>query len=262
MGAGLHRRRRESVGNELDHGLHTPVRLAGAQFGVVELRRYVMRAGRRDELIALFEREFIESQEACRMVPIGHYRDLDDAEAFVWFRGFKAMETRREALEAFYQNSPAWLNHRDAANATMIDSDNVLLLRPARPYSGFDLSNLRRMEPAQTRPNASFVGVAVLMLSAPADEACIAAFEGELLPELERSAQRVAYFVTEQRPNDYPRLPVSENWAFVATGVATTRKALNQWSRHFDELLPAPLRTHLIGREFLRLEPATRALFC
>ncbi|HEY9084444.1 MAG TPA: hypothetical protein VIN40_00675 [Candidatus Tyrphobacter sp.] len=31
-------------------------------FGVVELRRYVMRPGRRDDLVALFEREFIESQ--------------------------------------------------------------------------------------------------------------------------------------------------------------------------------------------------------
>ncbi len=37
-----------------------------------------MRPGRRDELIDLFEREFIETQEACGMVPIGHYRDLHD----------------------------------------------------------------------------------------------------------------------------------------------------------------------------------------
>ena len=35
-----------------------------------------MRPGRRDDLEALLEREFIESQEACGMVPLGQYRDL------------------------------------------------------------------------------------------------------------------------------------------------------------------------------------------
>lgn len=253
------------MGNELDHGIYATVRtLADTQFGVVELRRYVMRPGRRDELIAFFEREFVESQEACSMVPIGHYRDLDDAESFVWFRGFEGMETRREALEAFYLNSRSWLDHRDAANATMIDSENVLLLRPARPHSGFDLGGLRRPEAAQVRPAASVVGVAVLMLSAPADEACIAAFERELLPELERNAQRVAYFITEQRPNDFPRLPVREGeWALVVMGICACREGVDEWLRSFEEpRLAAAIRAQLTGRESLRLEPAARALFC
>jgi hypothetical protein len=37
---------------------------------------------------------------------------------------------RAEALAAFY-SGPVWQEHHDAANATMIDSDDVLLLRPA-----------------------------------------------------------------------------------------------------------------------------------
>ncbi len=114
-----------------------------ATLSVVELRRYALHPGGRDVLIPLFEREFIESQERCGMVPIGHYRDLDDPNSFVWFRGFADMETRRRALEAFY-TSPSWMDHRDAANATMIDSDNVLLLRPARPESGFETDGLFR----------------------------------------------------------------------------------------------------------------------
>ncbi len=75
-------------------------------FAVVELRRYAMQPGRRDDLMTLFEREFIESQEACGMVPVGQYRDLDDAESFVWFREFADMSGRREALSAFYLESP------------------------------------------------------------------------------------------------------------------------------------------------------------
>lgn len=252
------------MGNQLDHGVYTAVNtLADMQFGVVELRRYVMRPGRRDDLIALFEREFIESQEACGMTPIGHYRDLDDAESYVWFRGFSDMESRRSALEAFYVQSPAWLNNRDAANDTLVDSDNVLLLRPARPDSGFDLRGLSRPQAAPARRNGSLVGVAVLMLNAPAGEACIASFEDELLPRLKRDAQRVAYFVTEEHPNTFPRLPVREGeWAFLVTGICAGPEALNEWLSAFDmRKLPEAMRAQSISCETLRLRPADRALF-
>jgi hypothetical protein len=47
---------------------------------VVELRQYTLHAGRRDELIELFEREFIETQEALGMRVIGQFRDLDDSD--------------------------------------------------------------------------------------------------------------------------------------------------------------------------------------
>ena len=52
------------------------------------------------------------------------------------------MATRAQALEAFY-DGPVWKEHRDAANATMIDSDNVLLLRPARSGTAFALTGER-----------------------------------------------------------------------------------------------------------------------
>lgn len=39
------------------------------------------------------------------------------------------MDARKAALEAFYYG-PVWKRHGPAANATMLDSDNVLLLRP------------------------------------------------------------------------------------------------------------------------------------
>jgi hypothetical protein len=38
------------------------------------------------------------------------------------------MTARHESLAAFY-DGPVWAKHRDAANATMVDSDNVMLLR-------------------------------------------------------------------------------------------------------------------------------------
>ena len=87
---------------------------------VLELRDYTLHPSRRDELIALFEREFIESQEASGLRVIAQFRDLDRADHFVWLRGFADMDSRRRALEGFY-GGPVWANHRNAANATMVD---------------------------------------------------------------------------------------------------------------------------------------------
>ena len=47
----------------------------------------------------------------------------------MWLRGFADMEARRRALQAFY-GGPVWAEHGPAANVTMIDFDDVLLLAP------------------------------------------------------------------------------------------------------------------------------------
>ncbi|KUN77930.1 nipsnap superfamily protein [Streptomyces bungoensis] len=95
---------------------------------IVELRQYTLHPGARKTLIELFEREFVIGQRAVGITVGGRFRDLDDPDRFVWLRAFPDMVQRRRALEAFY-TGPVWRKHRDAANATMIDSDDVLLLR-------------------------------------------------------------------------------------------------------------------------------------
>ena len=232
--------------------------LSNDRFDTVELRRYTTKPGRRDELITLFEREFLESQEACGMVPIGHYCDLTDPNAFVWYRGFPDMESRQVALDAFYVHSDAWLLNREAANATMVDSDNVLLLRPARAQSGFDLGGLRR---SGDQGRHSFVAASIVMLHQAVDEARVSAFERNLLPH--QIAQRVAYFVTEERANNFPRLPVREGEsAFVATGACEDIEALGKWMQAFDDAGTGdPRRAEVLATEHLQLAPAPRSLF-
>ena len=105
---------------------------------VIELRQYRMKPGRRDALIDLFEREFVESQEAHGMSLVGQFRDLDAPDRFVWMRGFTDMESRKTALEGFY-GGPIWQAHREAANATLDDNDDVLLLKPPIAAARFDL---------------------------------------------------------------------------------------------------------------------------
>src|SRR5436309_8091213 len=85
---------------------------------VLELRQYTLHPGKRDTLIELFEREFVESQEAVGAQIVGTFRDLDRPDRFVWIRGFAGMEPRRAALQAFYFG-PVWKAHREAANATI-----------------------------------------------------------------------------------------------------------------------------------------------
>jgi hypothetical protein len=120
--------------------------MSAVRYPVVELRQYTLRPGQRDVLIDLFDREFVESQEADGMAIVGQFRDLDDTDRFTWIRGFASMPARARALASFY-GGPAWKAHSAAANATMIDSDNVLLLRPVTARSGFP-------PPAAARPPA------------------------------------------------------------------------------------------------------------
>ena len=74
----------------------------------------------------------------------------------MWLRGFSTMDDRKAALERFYYG-PVWKAHRAAANATMIDSDDVLLLRPVDRSSGRAAnraSSRSRSAPATPLPRA------------------------------------------------------------------------------------------------------------
>jgi hypothetical protein len=176
---------------------------------IVELRQYTLHPGTRDTLIELFDREFVETQEAVGMKVIGQFRPLDDPDRFIWLRGFPDMPTRARALEAFY-DGPVWAQHRDAANQTMIDSDNVLLLRPARLGSGFVLHD-RRPPPGSTRIPDGLMVATIYHVDAASAERFADFFDSALAPVLRSSgASIVGVFVTENAPNNFPRLPVRE----------------------------------------------------
>ena len=177
---------------------------------IVELRQYTLHPGQRDVLIALFERAFIETQESVGITVIGQFRDLEDPNRFVWLRGFPDMEKRLAALQAFYGGA-VWKEHREAANATMVDSDNVLLLRPARPTSGFSLDSSHRPPRDTQKIPPGLVVATILSFETPPDTNFLDFFEGTLAPGLSRSgASILSYFVTEESANTYPALPVRE----------------------------------------------------
>ncbi len=150
---------------------------------VVELRQYTLHPGARDRLIGLFEREFVDSQEALGLQVLATFIDADDPDRFVWLRGFAGMPERRRGLEAFY-GGPVWQRHREEANATMIDSDDVLLLRPLTAWP--------------TQRSAGLWHALVCPLAAPADDVLRSALR----------QQPGTWLETEPAENDFPRLPV------------------------------------------------------
>lgn len=158
---------------------------------IVELRQYTLRPGARDTLIDLFEREFVTGQEAAGITVGGRFRDLDDPDRFVWLRSFPDMAARERALHAFYAG-PVWQAHREAANATMLDSDDVLLLRG----------------PGFAAPDTG--GPVVATLCHPRDAAAFAGeFERRLRPALTAAGSPpLAVHRTEHAENTFPALPV------------------------------------------------------
>jgi hypothetical protein len=181
---------------------------------VVELRQYTLRPGQREILIELFERELIEPQEAVGMQILGQFRDLDRPDRFVWLRGFSSMEARQRGLAAFYEG-PVWSAWGPAANATMIDSDDVLLLRPYGPTSGLRPNVNPRPVPG-AEPDPSVLHVTIVTVD-PTEAPLLASRLGrDLDPALAEAGHRLlGCYETDPTPNNFPRLPVRTDTAFV-----------------------------------------------
>lgn len=154
---------------------------------IVELRQYTLHPGKRDILIDLFDREFVEGQEAVGIRVIGQFRDLGDANRFVWLRGFQDMPSRAQSLKEFY-GGPVWKAHREVANATMVDSDNVLLLRPALPLSGFSVNSSDRTQPRAKEVPQGLVVATIYYFNAPGID-FIDFFERTLKPVLNHATR-------------------------------------------------------------------------
>jgi len=244
------------------------VLMNGVRYPVVELRQYTLRPGQRDVLIDLFDREFVESQEAAGMAIVGQFRDLDDPDRFVWIRGFASMPSRARALAGFYYG-PVWKAHSARANATMIDSDDVLLLRPVTVRSGFPVPAAARLPAGHTPAAPSRILVTIYHRDHPFDQAFADFFDREARPALiEAGATPLACLQTEHAENTFPALPVrtGEN-AFVwlarfpsAAHLAGHLHRIEGSGAWRDRVLPT-LSAMITGApQQLRLAPTIRSL--
>jgi hypothetical protein len=255
---------------------------------VWELRQYTLFPGRRDDLVDVFDRWFLESQEDLGMCVQGQFYDLDRPDRFVWLRSFPDLPTRRAALEGFY-GGPVWAAHRDVANATMMNSDDVLLLRPMpldgvevpidgrsdpapgndRPLVGKDrplVGNDRSPVGSTDRPGSLF-GIDVHQLAPTTAAETVKFFTTEVQPFLAAAGSaESSLLVTEPGPNDFPALPVREGEQVIvrvarfddepAHAAYLTRLARSDgWAQ-----VEAELNARLVGpSQRLRLRPTARS---
>jgi quinol monooxygenase YgiN len=221
---------------------------------VVELRQYTLQPGRRDDLIEIFERHLIAGQEEAGARIIGHFRDLEEPDRFVWLRSFRDMPSRRLALEAFYGGG-VWREHRDAVNEMIVDHENVLLLRPA---TGDELRSERVSD------RRGLVTATIWPLAEPVSIETTRLVTDEIAAILNRNgATPAALLVTEPSENTYPRLAIREGenvvvWLarFDDAAALETHAAALVWSQSWSELMRS-LDDRLAGPpQTLRLAPA------
>jgi hypothetical protein len=181
----------------------------------------------------------------------------------VWVRGFGDMSSRARSLQAFY-DGPVWQKHRAVANATIEDSDNVLMLKPAREMSGFRVDSRLRSPRGAPASLSTLVTAAIYPFDTPVDASFIEFFERFVQPAFEQAGGRVlASFVTESGPNNFPRLPVREGehvfvWfgSFPSEAAHNALQANGEWRQ-----LTETLARRLSGKpELLRLSPTPRSL--
>ena len=185
---------------------------------VFELRRYTLKPGAREALIEVFDTHLIETQEASGMSVACQFRDLAAPDQFVWFRGFADQAARSRALPAFY-GGPVWAEHGPAANETMLEWHDVLMLKPAAPGSGFDTAGLKRLPPGTADlGDGNPYMVAVHHLAPDAVDA-IAASAAKAVADAVRSTgnEVIASLISDRSENGFKRLPVREDECVVVT---------------------------------------------
>jgi hypothetical protein len=218
---------------------------------VVELRRYTLHPGRRDELIELFDREFVETQEAVGIAVLGQFRDLDAEDDFVWLRGFADMPSRHRALVDFY-GGPDWAKHSDQANATMIDFSDVLLLRPAPGGSAGNFPGGARPPVGAAAPDR-FVAVHLWRFPDDDEEGPRRVLKEILLAFAAAGSAPLVTLVTEPAANTFTRLPIR-------TGESVVVAVLSYPDEEAHEQHRAAVKESADSPEILRLVPTGRSL--
>lgn len=227
---------------------------------IVELRQYLLHRSRRDELIELFDREFVETQEALGIRVIGQFRDVDRPNHFVWLRGFGDHDGRGEALASFY-GGPVWRKHGPAANATMIDSDDVYQLRAI----GMPDAQLRIRHASDRDADANCGSILIVVSHRRCDDHD-ELIRGLLIPTVEEAGVRtLGLYATDAAENSFPALPVRPSnvlvWIAGSDRTDTLDEAAQQVSiaRHQLAVQATANGHNEILLDILRLEPTDRS---
>ncbi len=96
---------------------------------LLEIRRYEIVPGRRDEFVEFFDREVVPAMEAVGMRIVGQFVSTEDENAFFYLRAFADEAERDEQYRAFYE-SEAWLDDLEGRALAMETAFRVEVVTP------------------------------------------------------------------------------------------------------------------------------------
>lgn len=97
---------------------------------IIDLRDYTLTPNTRDKFIERCETLLFPEQKRLGATILGTFRDANNPNSVVWLRAMPDMAERQRILTAFYSDGKVWKANRSEVNSWIVDSDNVLLVKP------------------------------------------------------------------------------------------------------------------------------------
>src|SRR5215813_2607157 len=230
-------------------------------FQVIEFRRYTIKDGEREHFAEYFESYFPEAFQQMGAVVFGQFLERKNPVGFIWMRGFKNTDARAIINAGFYYG-PLWREHSSTMNSLMVDSDNVLLLRPLTSERRVPV--LPAVDPIKEEKGAQGVLVAQIFAVKPNSvDAFAQQAEATFASYRAAGAREAGVLVTLDVPNNFPQLPVRTDGPYLVwLGIVKDNQTLDS---SFTPLVERSLQsfsaTGLLRNapELLMLDPTRRS---
>jgi hypothetical protein len=193
-------------------------------FQVIEFRRYTIKEGEREHFAEYFD-YFPEAFQQMGAIVFGEFFERKNPVGFTWMRGFKTTDARAIINSSFYYG-PLWKEHASTMNSLMVDSNNVLLLRPLTTARGVPV--LPAVDPIKERKGAQGVVVAqIFAVKRNSIDDFAKQAEETFVTYRAAGAREAGVLVTLDVPNNFPQLPVRTDGPYLVwLGIVKDNKTL------------------------------------
>jgi hypothetical protein len=230
-------------------------------FQVIEFRRYIVKEGEREHFAEYFESYFPEAFQQLGAIAFGQFFERKNPVGFTWIRGFKTTDARAIISAGFYYG-PLWKEHRSIMNSLLVDSDDVLLLRPLDSEHGIPV--FPSVDPIKEENGAQGIVVAQIFGVKPNNvDAFAQQAEATFARYRATGAREAGILVTLDAPNNFPQLPVRTDGPYLVwLGIVKDHKTLQARLTPLAERSMEPLSATGLLRttpELVILDPTRRS---
>ncbi|HET9431919.1 MAG TPA: hypothetical protein VFO70_12120, partial [Chitinophagaceae bacterium] len=232
------------------------------QIGVIELRNYELKEGKREMFHHYFETNLIQPQMDLNGFPLGQYRIKGQENNFFWIRGFENMQTRSVFLPSFYYGA-IWKQHRNSVNPMIANNDNVHLLRPlVLQNNSLEAGTINS---SQLRPGNRIAVIDYYISNTKLDQ-LLDLFSSKYLSLLEKAGiKEYTLWKSELTENDFPQLPVFQDKNLLVTiafykDESEYQEKLHKLESMIEENLRTALQDAITIRNTLILYPGSKTI--